>query len=287
MATRQDFTNDVKPNWCPGCGDYGVLAAIQSAAVNCGIEPHRLVMATGIGCSSRIAGYIRSYGFHSLHGRALPLAQGIKMANRDLVVVAGGGDGDGFAIGTNHTIHAMRRNMDITYIVMDNQIYGLTKGQTSPHTPHGTVTNTAPQGSIETPLLPSLVALSSGAGFVAQGFSGDMKLTTELIEKGIQHKGFSFINIFSPCVVYHRARSYDWYRDNLISANTIEGYDPGDFSWAVKETIDKNGLITGLLYQKERPSFQDLVEGYSEKALTDADLKLDQGLFSDLLKEYA
>jgi len=286
VVTNKDYANDVKPNWCPGCGDFGVLSAIKNAASNLGIPPHQFVMATGIGCSSRLAGYMRSYGFHSIHGRVLPLAQGIKMANRDITVVAAGGDGDGFAIGTNHTIHAIRRNMDITYIVMDNQIYGLTKGQTSPRTPTGTKTNSSPLGNIETPIVPALIALAAGAGFVAQGFSGDLKKTTELIEKGINHKGFSFINIFSPCVSYNKTRDYEWYKQNLVSAEEMEGYDTSDLAWAMKEVTQTNGLITGILHQSERPSYQDLIKGYSKEPLVGANLKLSQNLFDNLLKEY-
>ena len=159
MATFKDFRNSVKPNWCPGCGDFSVQAAIQRAAANVGIEPHELAVVAGIGCSGRIAGYINSYGFHGIHGRALPLAQGLKMANRDLNVIASGGDGDGFAIGMGHTVHAIRRNVDITYVVMDNQIYGLTKGQTSPRSAQGFITKSTPGGAIEPSLKPLEVAL--------------------------------------------------------------------------------------------------------------------------------
>ena len=203
MATFKDFRNDVKPNWCPGCGDFSVQAAIQKACANIGLEPHELAVITGIGCSGRLSGYINSYGFHSIHGRALPLAQGVKMANNDLTVVASGGDGDGFAIGMGHTIHALKRNIDITYIVMDNQIYGLTKGQTSPSSAHGFVTKSTPKGSIEPSISPLQLAISSGATFVAQSVSSDIKELTSIIEQGMNHKGFSFINVFSPCVTYN------------------------------------------------------------------------------------
>lgn len=174
MATFKDFRNQVRPNWCPGCGDFSVQAAIQRAAANAGLEPDQLAVVSGIGCSGRISGYIHSYGFHATHGRALPLAQGLKMANRDLTVIASGGDGDGFAIGMGHTVHAIRRNIDITYIVMDNQVYGLTKGQTSPRSAVGFKTKSTPSGSIETPLKPLEVALAAGATFVAQSFSSNL-----------------------------------------------------------------------------------------------------------------
>ena len=191
MATFKDFRNNVKPNWCPGCGDFSVQAAIQKAAANVGLEPEEVAIITGIGCSGRLSGYINSYGVHGIHGRALPLAQGVIMANKDLTVIASGGDGDGYAIGMGHTIHALRRNMNMTYIVMDNQIYGLTKGQTSPSSAVGFVTKSTPKGNIEKNVAPLELALSSGATFVAQGFSSDIKALTKLIEDAINHDGFS------------------------------------------------------------------------------------------------
>lgn len=198
VATFKDFRNNVKPNWCPDCGDFSVQAAIQRAAANVGLTPEELAIVSGIGCSGRISGYINSYGFHGIHGRSLPIAQGVKMANKDLTVIASGGDGDGFAIGMGHTIHAIRRNIDVTYIVMDNQIYGLTKGQTSPRSDAGFVTKSTPQGSIESALSVMEMALTAGATFVAQSFSTDLKDLTALIEEGINHKGFSLINVFRP-----------------------------------------------------------------------------------------
>ncbi len=188
MATFKDFRNSVKPNWCPGCGDFSVQTAIQRACANVGLEPEDVVIVSGIGCSGRISGYINAYGFHGIHGRALPIAQGIKLANRNLTVIAAGGDGDGFAIGMSHTIHAIRRNLDITYIVMDNQIYGLTKGQTSPTSAFGFETKSTPYGSIEAPVTPLELALAAGATFVAQGFSSDLKGLVHIIEEGIKHK---------------------------------------------------------------------------------------------------
>ncbi|MBB6444195.1 2-oxoacid:ferredoxin oxidoreductase subunit beta [Bacillus benzoevorans] len=287
MATFKDFRNNVKPNWCPGCGDFSVQAAIQRAAANVGLEPENLAVISGIGCSGRISGYINSYGVHSIHGRSLPIAQGLKMANRDLTVIAAGGDGDGFAIGMSHTVHAIRRNIDITYIVMDNQIYGLTKGQTSPRSAQGFKTKSTPYGSVEQAVSPMELALSAGATFIAQGFSTDLKELTSLIEAGINHKGFSFINVFSPCVTYNKVNTYDWFKENLTHLSTIENYDPSNREAAMQTIMEHNGLITGLIYQnKERPSYQQLIKGYSEAPLTEADLTLDVEHFNKLVAEF-
>ena len=287
MATFKDFRNNVKPNWCPGCGDFSVQAAIQRAAANVGLEPENLAVISGIGCSGRISGYINSYGVHGIHGRSLPIAQGVKMANRELTVIASGGDGDGFAIGMGHTVHAIRRNIDITYIVMDNQIYGLTKGQTSPRSAAGFKTKSTPNGSVEQAVAPMELAISTGATFVAQGFSTDLKELTELIEAGINHKGFSFINVFSPCVTYNKINTYDWFKENLTKLSSIEGYDSSNRNAAMQTLMEHNGLVTGLIYQnKEQKSYQELIKGYSEDSLTKADLNLDVDYFDKLVAEF-
>jgi 2-oxoglutarate ferredoxin oxidoreductase subunit beta len=287
MATFKDFRNNVKPNWCPGCGDFSVQAAIQRAAANVGLEPENLAVISGIGCSGRISGYINSYGLHGIHGRSLPIAQGVKMANRDLTVIASGGDGDGFAIGMGHTIHSIRRNIDITYIVMDNQIYGLTKGQTSPRSAAGFKTKSTPHGSIEQAISPMEMALTAGATFVAQSFSTDLKDLTALIEAGIQHKGFSLINVFSPCVTYNKVNTYDWFKENLTKLSDIEGYDPSSREEAMSTLMKHDGLVTGLIYQnKERQSYQQLLKGYSEDPLVDSDLNLNEDYFNNLVAEF-
>ena len=287
MATFKDFRNDVKPNWCPGCGDFSVQAAIQKACANIGLEPHELAVITGIGCSGRLSGYINSYGFHSIHGRALPLAQGVKMANNDLTVVASGGDGDGFAIGMGHTIHALKRNIDITYIVMDNQIYGLTKGQTSPSSAHGFVTKSTPKGSIEPSISPLQLAISSGATFVAQSVSSDIKELTSIIEQGMNHKGFSFINVFSPCVTYNKVNTYDWFKEHLTHVNDIESFDYKDKSKAMNAIMEHDGLVKGLIYHNtEAKSYAEQIDGYLDESLAKRDLQLDSATFDDLIKEY-
>lgn len=287
MATFKDFRNNVKPNWCPGCGDFSVQAAIQRAAANVGLQPEQLAIISGIGCSGRISGYIKSYGFHSIHGRSLPIAQGVKMANRDLTVIASGGDGDGFAIGMGHTVHAIRRNIDVTYIVMDNQIYGLTKGQTSPRSAAGFKTKSTPQGSIEQAISPMELAISAGATFVAQSFSTDLKDLTSIIEAGINHKGFSLINVFSPCVTYNKINTYDWFKENLTKLADVEEYDSSNREQAMQTLMEHNGLVTGIIYQnKERKSYQELVHGYAETPLANADLQLNQDKFDELIKEF-
>lgn len=287
MATFKDFRNNVKPNWCPGCGDFSVQAAIQRAAANVGLEPEQLAVISGIGCSGRISGYINAYGLHGIHGRSLPIAQGVKMANRDLTVIASGGDGDGYAIGMSHTIHAIRRNIDITYIVMDNQIYGLTKGQTSPRSEIGFKTKSTPQGSIESALSVMEMALTAGATFVAQSFSTDLKDLTALIEAGIKHKGFSLINVFSPCVTYNKVNTYDWFKENLTKLADVEGYDPSDRSVAMQTLMKHNSLVTGLIYQNtEKPSYQELVHGYNEAPLVHSDLNLNEEKFNKLVAEF-
>ncbi len=287
MATFKDFRNNIKPNWCPGCGDFSVQAAIQRAAANVGLEPEQLAVVSGIGCSGRISGYIHAYGFHGTHGRALPIAQGLKMANRELTVIASGGDGDGFAIGMGHTIHAIRRNIDITYIVMDNQIYGLTKGQTSPRSAEGFKTKSTPEGSIESPLAPLEMALAAGATFVAQAFSGNLKQLTALIEAGIKHKGFSLINVFSPCVTFNKINTYDWFKENIVDLDEIPDYDPSNRVLAMTKLMETNGMLTGLIYQdKQRKCYEDLVPGFKEEALAKQNIHLTEAEFDQLVAEF-
>ncbi|GGI30845.1 MULTISPECIES: 2-oxoacid:ferredoxin oxidoreductase subunit beta [Staphylococcus] len=287
MATFKDFRNNVKPNWCPGCGDFSVQAAIQKAAANVGLEPEDVALITGIGCSGRLSGYVNSYGVHAIHGRALPLAQGVKMANKDLTVIASGGDGDGYAIGMGHTIHALRRNMNMTYIVMDNQIYGLTKGQTSPSSAPGFITKTTPKGNIEQNVAPLELALSSGATFVAQGFSNDIKGLTKMIEDAIQHDGFSFVNVFSPCVTYNKINTYDWFKEHLTSLDEIEGYDTSNKQQAIQTVLEYDSLIKGIVYQDtETPSYESQIEDFESTPLAHQSLELDASQFESFTKQF-
>ncbi|MDP9727492.1 2-oxoacid:ferredoxin oxidoreductase subunit beta [Alicyclobacillus tolerans] len=288
MASMKDFRNEVRPNWCPGCGDFSVQAAIQRALGQLDKEPHEVAVISGIGCSGRISGYINAYGFHAVHGRALPTAQGVKLANRNLTVIAAGGDGDGFGIGLNHFIHAARRNMDITYIVMDNQIYGLTKGQHSPTSAHGFQVKTTPHGNIEYPLMPAQLALAAGISFLAQGFSSEVGKLVDLIAAGIQHRGFALINVFSPCVTYNKVNTYEWYKDNLISVDDLPDYDAADYGRAMNLVREHHGLVTGLIYRDAtRPAYEDMIHNYATTPLAASELQLDASLFEEAVKEFA
>src|SRR4029077_4399973 len=202
VYTPNSYKTDLKPVWCPGCGDFGVLNSLSRALADLKCEPHDTVVVSGIGCSSRLPGYVETDGFQLLHGRALPIATGVKLAAPDLTVVAVGGDGDGIAIGGNHFLHSARRNLDIAYIMMDNEIYGLTKGQAGPTTPIGDKTKSTAYGNPDEAVDPCGLAIAVGASWVARGFSGDIKGSTELMKQAVAHKGFAFLNIVSPCVTW-------------------------------------------------------------------------------------
>jgi len=236
QITLADLKGKVDPDWCPGCGDFGVLAAIQKALVELQIPSHEVVTISGIGCSSNLPGYVNTYGMHTLHGRALAVATGLKLANHRLTVLVTGGDGDGFGIGGNHFMHTMRRNVDLLYIVMDNQIYGLTTGQTSPTSRIGMKTKSMPFGNIEAPVNPISLALAAGATYVARGFSGEQKHLTELFKQGIQHKGFSFVDVFSPCVTYNRDNTYQWFKPRVKKLED-SGHDAADWTAAMEKSL--------------------------------------------------
>ncbi len=235
--TIADTKGKADPDWCPGCGDYGVLAALQKALVELQIPLHEVVTISGIGCSSNLPGYINTYGMHTLHGRSLPVATGMKLANHALTVIVTGGDGDGFGIGGNHFVHTMRRNVDLLYIVMDNQIYGLTTGQTSPTSSVGMKTKSMPFGNVESPISPISLALAAGCTFVARGFSGEQKHLTELIKLGIQHRGFSLLDVFSPCVTYNHDNTYQWFRPRVKKLEDDPTYDASDWIAAMGKSV--------------------------------------------------
>lgn len=265
MLTYKDFIKE-KPTWCPACGDFGVLRAIQDAVAELNIPPKDIVMVSGIGCSGKITSYFQSYGFHSMHGRTLPVATGIHLANPELTVIAAGGDGDGYGIGLNHLIHSIRRNVNLTYIVMHNNVYGNTKGQTAPTSAVGYVSGSTPMGAIEEPVHPVSLALASGATYVAQGISSNIKQLGRLIREGIRHDGFALINVFSPCVTYDKKHTYAWYREHLLDLDETKGYDTRDRAAAMAKMVETGELVVGLIYQEQKPSYEKQLPKYRSQA---------------------
>lgn len=286
MATLQEFKTSEKSWWCPGCGDFGVLAALQQALVNLHLEPENVALIAGIGCSGKIGNYINGYNFHVVHGRTLPTAQTLKLANRDLTVLAMGGDGDGFAIGMGHYMHALRRNVNMTYIVMDNHIYGLTKGQVSPTSDPGMKTKyTTTAGNIERPVMPLELAISAGCTFVAQGYSSQTKQLSAIIEAAIKHNGFSFVNAISPCVTYNMINTFDFYKSSLKPLEA--DYDNHDKLAALKAIHETNSLLTGLIYEEEGvPAYDDLIPGFKQEPIVKHDITPDKELFEKTLAEF-
>ncbi len=252
--------SEIKPTWCPGCGDFGVVAAVEMALKRLAIPSQNVVIVSGIGCSSNLPHFLSSFGFHAIHGRALPVAEGIRWANHGLTVIGTGGDGDGFGIGVGHFVHTMRRNVDMTYVTMDNQIYGLTTGQASPTSTLGHRTKSTPGGVIENPIDPIALALASGATYVARGFSGDVKHLADLVANGIQHKGFAFVDVFSPCVTYNKINTFDFFRQRVYKLES-SGHDPNDLVAAWTRALEWGDKIPiGLFYKTDKPTYEDLEE---------------------------
>lgn len=251
----KDYKGKRKPSWCPGCGDYSVLTALNKAMATMEYNPEETAIVSGIGCSSRFPFFMSTYGFHTIHGRALPVAIGLKQARTDINVVAVGGDGDGLSIGGNHFIHAARKNPNITYIMMDNEIYALTKGQCSPTSRIGTVTKCNPYAWTADRINPVLMALSFNASYVARGYSGDLKQLEQLILGGLEHKGFSFIHVMSPCVQYNKVSSFEKIKE--IIKNIPEDHSTEDRLNAMKFAFAEDGLYTGLFYKIEKPTYED------------------------------
>ena len=263
--TIKDFKGKAEPDWCPGCGDFGVLSALKQALADLGIRPHEAMVISGIGCSSNLPGYVSTYGMHTLHGRALSVATGAQMANHELKIIVTGGDGDGYGIGGNHFVHTMRRNVNLTYIVMDNQIYGLTTGQLSPTSTKGMTTKSTPFGSVENPINPIPLAIAAGATYVARGYTGQVKHLVELIKGGIQHKGFALIDAFSPCVTFNHENSHEFFKQKTFKLEDRK-HDPTDFAAAMKYGYEWGDEIAiGLFWQRtDLPALDELESALKE-----------------------
>ena len=257
--TAKDFKGNVEPDWCPGCGDFGVLNSLQRACAELGLKPHEILTVSGIGCSSNFPGYINTFGMHTLHGRSLAVATGAQMANHELTVIATGGDGDGYGIGGNHFTHTARRNVNITYIVMNNQIYGLTTGQVSPTSSVGMKTKSTPFGSVEFPLNPLTSAIMNGATFVARGYSGDIRQLTSLMSQAILHKGFALLDVFSPCVTFNLDNDHPFFKQRVKKLED-EAHDPSDWKAACEKAMEWGDTIyTGLFFKVDgRPTLDQL-----------------------------
>ena len=281
------YDSIIDPDWCPGCGDFGVVKGLKMAAASLGIQPENLCTVSGIGCSSNLPGYVHAYGVHSLHGRAVAVASGIKFANHNLNVVITGGDGDGYGIGLGHFVHAMRRNLDLTYIVMNNQIYGLTTGQASPTTMKEVQTKSTPRGNVETPINPLALAIVSGATYVSRAFSGDPKHMADTIAGGIAHKGFALIDVFSPCVTYNKINTYPWFRKRVYKLEESSEYDPTNFQEALNRAYEWGDRIPlGLVYKDEQPTYEESEPALQEGPLAHQKLGLNEELFDSLVEEF-
>jgi 2-oxoglutarate ferredoxin oxidoreductase subunit beta len=260
-----DYRSDIEPTWCPGCGDFGVISAITKALSELKIKPENVVSVSGIGCSSRTPLFLKNYSMHVLHGRAIPTAIGVKLANPDLTVLVEAGDGDLFSIGSGHNPHAARRNLDLTVLCMDNQVYGLTKNQVSPTSREGLYGSLTPYGSIDKPVNPISYMLTFGATFVAQTYAGNLKHMSEVIKQAISHRGFSFVNIISPCPTYNKVDTFKYYKDKTIDINEQGHNDIQNLQKALELATrdlehyynESAKVPIGIFYEKEEPTYHD------------------------------
>ena len=260
MVTPLELKTRVKIQWCPGCGNFGILTAVKAAISEVGLEKHNTVLVSGIGCSGKTPQYVDTYGFEGIHGRILPVATGIKLSNHKLTVIGHGGDGDGYGIGMGHFMHALRRNIDMTYIVHDNQIYGLTKGQYSPTSDKGFSTKSAPGGAIEEPVNPMVIAIASGATFVSRGFVGELDHLKKIIIQAIKHRGFALVDILQPCVSFNYKNTYKWYKERTYKLEDLKDYNPEDKKIALEKAFEWGDKIPiGVLYKETRSTYEDFL----------------------------
>ena len=282
MVTTSDYAG-LKPAWCPGCGNFGILKALNKALTEMDIEPHQVLLVSGIGQAGKLPHYTRGNVFNSLHGRPIPPAIGAKIANSELIVIAVSGDGDAYGEGGNHFLHAARRNHDITYLVHNNQVYGLTKGQASPTSDVGFVTKTTPYGAVN-PVNPIALGIVGGASFVARGYAGDTDHLAGLIKKGIAHRGFALIDILQPCVSFNHKNTYQWYKERVYKLED-EKHDSKDRKAALEKALEWGERIpTGVIYEADLPVYEDHLPALSKTPLVKQ--KIDTRRVERLLAEF-
>ncbi|MCI0504371.1 thiamine pyrophosphate-dependent enzyme [Candidatus Micrarchaeota archaeon] len=278
MVAIADYNVREKSQWCPGCGNFAIVGALKGALAELQIPQHQAVIVSGIGCSSKLPHYVNTYGFESLHGRGLPVASGIKLANNRLTVIDVGGDGDGYGIGSGHFLHIMRRNYDLTYIVHDNQIYGLTTGQASPTSQIGMKTKTTPHGVVETPFNPLSTAINGGATFVARAFAGDMAHMKEIFRQAISHRGFALVDVFQPCVTFNKLNTYDFFTKRVYKLEEQDPkHDTGNRMLALEKAYEQvktnyERLPIGVFFKEDRPTYEDTLPQIKDKALVEQPL---------------
>ncbi len=274
MPTFDDFRG-LKPAWCPGCGNFLILKAFNLAMVELGINPHEIVVVSGIGQAGKFPHYTRCNTFNGLHGRTLPVATGVKLANHSLKVIAVAGDGDCYGEGGNHLLHAIRRNIDVKLFVHDNQIYGLTKGQASPTSNRGMVTKTQPFGVLSESLNPIALAIALDCSFVARGFAGDIEHLKELMKQAITHKGFALLDILQPCVSFNKINTFEWYKQRVYYLDA--DYDLSDRIKAFEKSLQWGDRIPiGVFYKKEKPTLEEQIPVIREIPLVDQKFEINK-----------
>jgi 2-oxoglutarate ferredoxin oxidoreductase subunit beta len=285
MKEKERF-HRAAPTWCRGCGLFGVFEALKRAVAALGLQPEDIVTVTGIGCHGRMNNYFLAYGFHGLHGRTMPLATGIKLANPALKVIAVSGDGDAYSIGLGHFVQAVRKNVGLAYIVTDNRVYALTQGQVSPTTDFGAVTLSTPFGSRDYPVDGPNLALAAGGTFIARGFSGEVAELAGLFERAIRHRGFALVNVLCPCVTHNKVNTYDWFRKHIVHLGAGPGYDPADKSkaWAALHLPEK--IATGVIYEEDKASFEELALPDPRRPIGLAEPTVDVGRLAKIMEKF-
>lgn len=269
MANLQDYESKSEIKWCPGCGNFSILSSMKDALIKLGLAPHEILIVSGIGQAAKTPHYLSCNLFHGLHGRALPVATGAKLANHNLTILVNSGDGDCYGEGGNHFINAIRRNINLTLLVHDNKVYGLTKGQASPTSDLNMTTRAQPLGVMLEPFNPLAVALALGAGFVARGYAGNAEHLSLLIQYGVRHKGFSLIDILQPCVSFNHVNTYQWYSERVYDL-AQSGHDTSDYEAASRLAREWGDRIPiGIFYQQDKPTLTDRIPSLRKGALVD------------------